>query len=328
MPPEDAMRVGVVGTGHLGREHARIYAALPGVQLVGVHDLDGQAAQQAAERSGSVAMPFEALVDSVAAVSVCVPTPAHADVAGACLDAGLHVLVEKPITDDLESARALVRKAAKRQRLLQVGHIERFNPAMVAAAQYLERPRFVESHRLSRFGRRGADVAVVLDLMIHDLDLVLSLVGEPVESIDAAGVAVLSGSTDIASVRLRFQGGCVANLTASRISLERMRKIRFFQSDSYLSVDLLQGEVAMYRKRAGFDAESFQAALLRGENPDPLAAIEPVPIRVEPEEPLRLELQAFVDCVERGGRPAVDGEAGIRALEVACEIERLLRAGA
>jgi predicted dehydrogenase len=240
----------------------------------------------------------------------------------------LHVLVEKPITDDLAIARALVQSAAERRLQLHVGHLERFNPAMVAAARHLDRPRFVESHRLSRFGRRGAEVAVVLDLMIHDLDLVLSLVGEPVESIDAAGVPVLTNSTDIASVRLRFRGGCVANLTASRISLERMRKIRFFQPDSYVSVDLLQGEVAMYRRRPGFDAAAFQAALARGESPDPLAAIEPVPIHVEAEEPLRLELAAFVDCVRDGTRPVVGGEDGIHALEVACEIERLLRADA
>jgi predicted dehydrogenase len=210
--------------------------------------------------------------------------------------------------------------------MLQVGHVERFNPAMVAAARHLHRPRFVESHRLSRFGRRGSDVAVVLDLMIHDLDLVLALVDDEVESIDAAGVAVLSASTDIASARLRFRGGCVANLTASRISVERLRKIRFFQPDSYISVDLLQGQVAMYRKRPGFRAEDFQAALERGEDPDPLAAIEPVAVPVVPDEPLRLELQAFVEGVQSGTHPRPSGEDGLRALEVACEIERLLRA--
>jgi predicted dehydrogenase len=212
--------------------------------------------------------------------------------------------------------------------VLQVGHIERFNPAMVAAAQHLHAPRFVESHRLSPFGRRGADVAVVLDLMIHDLDLVLAIVDDEVESIDAAGVAVLSGSTDIASVRLRFRNGCVANLTASRISFERLRKIRFFQSDSYLSVDLLQGQVAMYRQKPGFEPAAFQAALARGESPDLSQAVEPVAVPVTAHEPLRLELQSFVDCVRRGGMPVVGGEAGVRALEVACEIEARLRATA
>jgi predicted dehydrogenase len=320
------MRVGVIGTGHLGREHARVYSALEGVELVGVHDVDTAAAAAAATRAGCSPLELETLLDRAQAVSICVPTPAHAEVASVCLEAGLHVLVEKPITEHVDDARRLVALSQKVGRVLQVGHIERFNPAMVAAARHLHAPRFVESHRLSPFGRRGADVAVVLDLMIHDLDLVLAIVDDAVESIDAAGVAVLSGSTDIASVRLRFANGCVANLTASRISFERMRKIRFFQPDSYLSVDLLQGQVAMYRQKPGFDAAAFQAALGRGESPDLTQAVEPVPVPVAADEPLRLELQSFVACIRDGVPPAVSGEAGVRALEVACEIEARLRA--
>lgn len=323
------MRVAVLGTGHLGREHARVYAGLPGVRLVGVFDTDPEAAEAAAARAQCpVFRSREALLDSAEAVSVCVPTPLHAEVASACLEAGLHVLVEKPITDDVDRARDLADVARRRGRVLQVGHIERFNPAMLAAAGHLDQPRFVESHRLARFGRRGSEVAVVLDLMIHDLDLVLGLVGEPVVSLDASGVSVLTESTDIANARLRFRNGCVANLTASRISLEPMRKIRFFQPSGYLSVDLLQGAVSMYRRREGFSAAQFQAALTRGDNPDPLQAIEPVPVRVEKAEPLRLELEAFVTCAREGSPPLVGGEEGIRALEVACEIERLLRAEA
>jgi len=319
------MRVAVIGTGHLGREHARVYSEIPGVHLAGVHDSDAAAADAAAARAGCPVLPSLAGVFAAAeAVSVCVPTPAHADVAGACLEAGLHVLVEKPITADVASARTLVRLAAARGRVLQVGHIERFNPAMVAAARHLHAPRFIESHRLSPFGRRGADVAVVLDLMIHDLDLVLALVGDEVESIDAAGVPVLSASTDIANARLRFRNGCVANLTASRISLERLRKIRFFQHDSYISCDLLAGQVSMYRRRG--DVTAFQEALARGQSPDPAQMVEAVPVVVEPAEPLRLELEAFVRCARSGETPAVRGEDGVRALEVACEIERLLRA--
>jgi len=320
------MRVAVVGTGHLGREHARIYAALPGVTLVGVHDSDPAAAAAAAERAGCAVLPsLSAVLDAAEAVSVCVPTPAHADVAGACLESGRHVLVEKPITHDVDSGRVLCRLAAKRGVVLQVGHIERFNPALVAAAVHLRAPRFVESHRLAPFGRRGADVPVVLDLMIHDLDLVLSLVGDEVANIDASGVAVLTPSTDIANARLRFRNGCVANLTASRISLEKIRKIRFFQADSYLSVDLFAGQVAMYRKQAGFRAADFQAALQRGESPDLWEAVEAVPVVVQKDEPLRLELESFAACARAGGVPAVRGEDGVRALEVACEIERLLR---
>lgn len=320
------MRVAVIGTGHLGREHARVYAGLSGVTLAGVYDADPAAAAAAAERAGCAVLPsLGAVLDAADAVSVCVPTPAHAEVAGACLESGRHVLVEKPITHDVDSGRMLCRLAAQRRVVLQVGHIERFNPALVAAVAHVHEPRFVESHRLAPFGRRGSDVPVVLDLMIHDLDLVLSLVGDDVAAIDASGVAVLTGSTDIANARLRFRNGCVANLTASRISMDRVRKIRFFQPDSYLSVDLFAGAVAMYRKQAGFRAADFQAALQRGESPDFMAAVEAVPVPVHKDEPLRLELESFVACARTGGVPAVRGEDGVRALEVACEIERLLR---
>ena len=323
------MRVWVLGTGHLGSQHARVYAGLPGVELVGVHDVDARAAEATARKLGcAVFARREELFLAAEAASVCVPTPAHAEVAGACLAAGLHVLVEKPIADGVEAARRLCAQAELHGRVLQVGHIERFNPAMLAAAAHLRAPRFVECHRLSPFGRRGAEVAVVLDLMIHDLDLVLGAIDNEVASIVAAGVAVLSGSTDIANARLRFRNGCVANLTASRVSLERMRKIRFFQTDSYLSVDLLDGSVRMVRKRPGFRLEDFQAALERGDNPDLLQAVEPIVVPVERAEPLALELGSFVECVRGLGRPRVGGAEGLRALEVACEIERLLRAEA
>jgi len=319
------VRVGVLGTGHLGREHARVYAELPEAELAGVFDPDPAAAARAAARAGCRVFPDrEALLAAVDAVSVCAPTPLHAEVASACLDAGVHVLVEKPITDDVAAARRL-RDLARRQRcVLQVGHVERFNPAMLAAAEHLQAPRFVECHRLAPFGRRGAEVAVVLDLMIHDLDLLLAVLGGEIQSIAASGVAVLSSSTDIANARLHFRNGCVANITASRISQERMRKIRFFQPHSYLSVDLLREEVAMYRRQPGFDAAGFHAALARGEDIDIQAAIEPVTVKVEREEPLRAELRSFLRSAQHGTTPVVDADAGIRALEVACEIERLL----
>ena len=320
------MRVAVIGTGHLGSEHARIYAELDDVELVGVYDVDPSVAGRTCRKHGCAAFASRpALLAAADAVSVCVPTPLHAEVASACLEAGLHVLVEKPITDDLADARALRDLASSRQLVLQVGHVERFNPAMRAAARHLTAPRFVECHRLAGFGRRGADVAVVLDLMIHDLDLLLTVIGGEVQSIDASGVAVLSGSTDIANARLRFRNGCVANVTASRISLERMRKIRFFQPESYLSVDLLHEKVAMYRKRTGVTAGDIQNALARGESPDLLSAIEPVAFTIAREEPLRAELRDFVRSARDGRPPTVGAEAGIRALEVAFEIERLLR---
>ena len=319
------MRVGVIGTGHLGREHARVYASLADVALVGVYDVDAAAAATAAARAGCPVLPSRAaLLERADAVSVCVPTPLHAEITSACLEAGLHVLVEKPITETVSDARRLRDLAQRRQRVLQVGHVERFNSAMRAAAEHLQAPRFVECHRLAPFGRRGAEVAVVLDLMIHDLDLLLGVLGDDIRDIAATGVAVLSGSTDIAHARLRFRNGCVANVTASRISLERMRKIRFFQPHSYLSVDLLREEVSMYRRRPGFDAAAFQEALARGESPDLMQAIEPVPVAIVREEPLVAELRAFVAAARHGTRPVVDAEAAIRALEAACEIERLL----
>ncbi len=321
------MRVAVLGSGHLGREHARVYASLAGVEFVGVYDTDPAAAAAAAAYAGCAVLPSrETLLERADAVSICVPTPAHAAEAELCIDAGLHVLIEKPITDEVEAGRRLCALARRREIILQVGHIERFNPAMLAASPHIARPRFVESQRLAPFGRRGSDVAVVLDLMIHDLDLVLACVDEPVENVDASGVAVLSGNTDIANARLRFRHGCVANLTASRISMEKVRKIRFFQPDRYVSVDLLAGRVGALRARAGFDALAFQAALQRGESPDWRDAIEPIDVPVQAGEPLQLELASFVECAMRGTPPLVSGEQAVRALEVAVAVERALAA--
>jgi predicted dehydrogenase len=323
------MRVGVVGTGHLGREHARLYAALPQVELVGIHDSNPEQAAAASQHAGGcrVFASLAELLDHCDAVSLCVPTPVHAAIATECLERGKHLMIEKPITDDLADARALRDLARRRGCTVQVGHVERFNPAMIAASRHLHSPRFVECHRLSQFGMRGSDVAVVLDLMIHDLDLLLSVIGGEVQSIDASGVSVLSGSTDIANARLKFRTGCVANLTASRISMDRMRKIRFFQPDAYISVNLLAGQVAMYRKRPGVDFGDFQERLRRGESPNLLQAVEPVSLDVVKAEPLRLELESFVDAVQQGTPPVVGADEGIRALEVAFEIERLLSEG-
>jgi predicted dehydrogenase len=323
------MKVAVVGTGHLGREHARIYANLPQVQLVGIYDSNLEQATKAAAHAGGcpVFASLDALLDATDALSLCVPTPAHAAVAQECLDRRKHLMIEKPITDDLAAARALRDQARRQGCTLQVGHVERFNPAMIAAMRHLEAPRFVECHRLSQFGARGSDVAVVLDLMIHDLDLLLSVIGGEVQSIDASGVSVLSGNTDLANARLKFRNGCVANLTASRISVERMRKIRFFQHNAYISVNLLAGQVAMYRRRPGVDLQDLQEKLRQGETPNLLQAVEPVAMEIVKEEPLKLELQSFVDAVRDATPPVVGAEEGIRALEVAFEIERLLSEG-
>jgi len=323
------MKVAVVGTGHLGREHARIYASLPQVELVGIFDHDEEQAAKAAAHAGgcTVFSSLNELLDKTEALSLCVPTPAHAAVARECLERGKHLMIEKPITDNLAEARDIRDLATSKGCTLQVGHVERFNPAMIAATRHLDTPRFVECHRLSQFGARGSDVAVVLDLMIHDLDLLLSVIGGEVQSIDASGVSVLSGNTDLANARLKFRNGCVANITASRISVDRMRKIRFFQPNAYISVNLLAGQVAMYRKRPGVDLQDFQAKLQQGETPNLLQAVEPVTVDIVKEEPLRLELQSFVDAVRNGTPPVVGADEGIRALEVAFEIERLLSEG-
>lgn len=322
------MNVGVVGCGHLGAIHARIYTEIPGVRLCGVHDRDPGAAGRVAERHGCPAFETLAeLAERADALSVCVSTPAHRDVALAALDRGCHLLVEKPIADDIAGAEAMVDAAARAGRRLMVGHVERFNPAMIAALPHLAGTRFVESHRLAPFGHRGADVAVVLDLMIHDIDLLTMVLADEVAHLDASGTPVLTQEVDIANARLRFAGGCVANITASRISRERMRKIRFFQADSYLSVDLMAGQVDMVRKardfaarRADVLADPAGLATLRMED-----LVEPVHVPVADAEPLRLELEAFTDAVTAGRPVPVTGEDGLRSLRLAVEILEMVR---
>lgn len=324
------MKVGVVGCGHLGALHARIYGELPGVELVGVHDSDPAAAARCAERLGCRVWPtLGALAEAAEALSVCAPTPAHRAVALPALAAGCHLLVEKPLAEDLAAGEAIVAEAARRGRQLMVGHVERFNPAMLAALPHLHGPRFVESHRLAPFVARGADVAVVLDLMIHDIDLLAMVIGEAVVDLAASGSSVLTGGVDIANARLRFAGGCVANITASRISRERMRKLRVFQADGYLAIDLLAGQVEFIRKAADFGPRvaAAQAA------PEGLAAlqledlVELVPVPVVKAEPLRLELEAFTRAVAAGQPVPVSGEDGLRALALALRILEAVERG-
>ena len=231
-------RAGVIGVGHLGQHHARLYASLPGARLVGVADQSVERAQTVADRHGvRVFRTADELLPHVDVVSVAVPTSGHYAVAKACLQAGKHVLVEKPIAVTPGEAQELVQLAKQRGCCLQVGHSERFNPVMALMRPHIGRPVFIECHRLSSFSERGTDVDVVLDLMIHDLDLVLSLNPGPVEEVRAAGVAVLSSSIDIANARIQFRSGCVANLTSSRVSTNKMRRLRLFQRDNYLSID-------------------------------------------------------------------------------------------
>jgi predicted dehydrogenase len=300
------LRAGVVGVGHLGQHHARLYASLPDTALIGVTDQDLGRARLIAERHG--AQVFEnlpELLKTVDVVSVAVPTSAHYDVARTCLEAGKHVLVEKPIAVKPVEARELVELAKAKGRRLQVGHSERFNPIMQAMRPHIRRPAFIESHRIGPYSERGTDVDVVLDLMIHDLDLVLSFNPGPVEEVRAAGVPVLSSTIDIANARIQFQSGCVANLTASRVSLAKMRRLRVFQRDSYVSIDF-QSRQGIVGRRSGEPGRQPGFAIEECKGGD--------------DEPLKLQLESFLRSIRTGATPVVSGEDGAAALEVAYQV--------
>jgi predicted dehydrogenase len=303
----EQIRVGVVGVGHIGREHARVYGQLPGATLAGVFDLDAEAAARSARQHRCRAFgSVEEMLAAVDAVTVATPTVAHFTTAMQMLAAGKHVLIEKPITESPETARQLVQEARQRGLILQVGHIERFNPVLRALEERLTAPKFIEAHRLSPYPGRSTDIGVVLDLMIHDLDVVLHLVRSPIVNIDAVGVPVLSRGEDIANARIRFENGCVANLTTSRISPEKMRKIRVFQADTYLSLDYMNQAGELYRK----DGDRITREK----------------VAIEKDEPLKLELRSFVDCVRLRRDPVVSGAQGARALDIALEItDRIAR---
>jgi predicted dehydrogenase len=314
------VRVGVVGVGHLGQHHARVVASLPGARLVAVVDTDPGRRAEAAGRFGVPAhADHRELLGRVDAACVAVPTHHHRDVAAALLAGGVDVLVEKPIAESVEAAEDLVGLAAEAGRILQVGHIERFNGAVRALRGLVEAPGFIEVHRLSPYAGRGTDVDVILDLMIHDIDIVLSLVRSPLETVHAAGVPVLTDQVDIANARLQFATGCVANLTASRVSINRMRKIRLFQRDAYFSVDYATQEVLLYRRLppdpAAGDGDGARLPRIVREE-----------VAVERAEPLQLELESFLTCVRERRRPLVSGEDGREALRVAEEIRCRLEA--
>jgi predicted dehydrogenase len=313
MSTESPLRVAAIGVGHLGRHHARILSTLPGARLVGVVDVKAdRAAEVAAACHSTPLTDFSGLFGEVDAVSIAVPTRSHLEVALPFLERGIPVLVEKPLARTVDEADRLIAAAAKAGVVLAVGHTERHNPAVAMAARHLSDPRFVEVHRLGTFPERSLDIDVVFDLMIHDLDIVLSLVPSDVESIEAVGVPVLTGRVDIANARLKFRNGCIANITASRISRDRVRKIRFFQPDAYLSIDYAAQEVEMYR-------------LVKGNDVRP--AIEGGKLDVAREEPLARELADFLGAVRERRRPLVAGEDGRRALELAQRIADRMAAG-
>jgi predicted dehydrogenase len=299
------LRVAVVGVGHLGQHHARLLAGMDGVALVGVVDTNEARATEIGARFGAPAfMAAEEILDRVDAVCVAVPTTAHVEVSRLFLDRGIPVLVEKPIAPSVAEADALIACAAKTGALLAVGHTERFNPAVSAALPLVSRPRFIEVHRLGTFPDRSLDIDVIFDLMIHDLDMLLAAVGSEVESVEAVGVHVLTPHTDIANARLRFADGCIANVTASRISRDRVRKARFFQHDSYVSIDYAAREVEVYRLGREGGRPTIQGGRLE----------------IPSEEPLLRELADFVGAVRSGGTPLVDGRAGRDALALASRI--------
>jgi len=310
------LRVGVLGVGSLGFHHARILRDVPGAEMAGVFDASPERTAQVAAELGvrGFASRDELLAGCDAAV-IAVPTTLHAEVAMAALDAGVHLLIEKPIASTLEEADRIVARAEEQGVVVATGHVERFNSALRACEQWLDGPQFIESHRLAPFGPRGTDVAVVLDLMIHDIDLVLGLVGRPVESVDAVGVGVLSSNVDIANARFVFEGGAVANVTASRVSLERMRKIRFFQRSGYISLDLAKGTGEFLRLRKG-------ATMPEGEI-DPLSLmsiVERIELAGDGAEPLRAELEAWVAAVRGEGPLVVSGRDGRDALAIALRV--------
>jgi len=308
--------MGVIGAGVHGLHHVRLLSAMDGVVLTGIHDTDGEVRNRIAQDFSTTGFEtLEALLDDVDCVSVAVPTSSHYRVVMECFAAGKHVLVEKPIAATVDEARTIVGEADKRGLVCAVGHIERFNSAYRSIMSGDTSPVFIESHRLSVYNPRGTDVAVVLDLMIHDIDIVLDMVRRPVTSVSAVGVPVVSDEVDIANARLEFESGCVANLTASRISTRKMRKIRTFQRNAYLSMDFLTGETEVFRLEPG-----IRPAAVPGATPQLMNGISYAKYPNDGSNALALELEDFIEAVKSGSKPTVTASDGMKALEVASRV--------
>jgi len=322
----DGLSISVIGAGHLGSLHARMLSQIDGAKLAGVFDIDSAKASGLAQELNTRAFhTLEEALNSAEAVSIASTTRSHSEIARLALEHRRHVFIEKPITETIDQAKMLVALAEKNDRKIQVGHIERFNPAILALEAYPLHPLFIESHRLAQFNPRGADVAVVLDLMIHDIDLILSLVKSKVTRIDANGVAVVSDSADIANARLQFENGCVANVTASRISQNRMRKMRLFQKDAYISIDFAQGLAEVFRLVDETDPNVKSTMLLgkidQGTRKRAIIYEQP---EIREVNALKHELELFVRCVRENVEPPVTGQDGVQALEVAAEILKMI----
>jgi hypothetical protein len=313
------LKIGVIGTGHLGKLHTKMFNQIDNCELLGVYDENKNTAKQAADEYSSKAFDdLDKLLDSVQAVSIAATTSAHYELAKKCLEKGLHVFVEKPITVTIPEAEEIVKLAAEKDLNLQVGHIERFNPALLSLEKFILQPMFIQTDRLAQFNPRGTDVAVVLDLMIHDIDIILNLVKSEVKKIDASGVAVVSDTLDIANARIQFENGAVANVTASRISQKKMRKMRVFQRDNYISLDFITGVSEVYRLLP-VDEKNSASMISFGE-----MGIGDKKKRIVYEQPeikevnaLKYELELFVNSVLEHKSPVVTGVDGLKALKVA-----------
>lgn len=326
-----SISVGVAGVGRLGQLHARLYREVEGAHLLGVYDTDTARAQTLADELGVRRFEsFDELLAATDAVNIVIPTILHFELSQKALTANKHIFIEKPITTTVAEASELIALAAQKQRVLQVGHIERFNAALRALDNFHLTPRFIESHRLASFDPRGTDVAVVLDLMIHDIDIILTLVKSPLTRIDANGVAVVSDEPDIANARLQFANGCVANVTASRISQNKMRKMRIFQRDAYVSIDFLQGLTEMFRlvsPEEAMNTAGFPVVLGKLDQGAHQRHILYEKLQAPEGNALKMELQSFIHAIRTGTPPPVTGEDGRRALEVATTITEVIKKG-
>lgn len=306
------MRFGVIGAGKIGTYHIRTLARMPEVELVGISDVNLLQAQTLAWKYNSVAYKeFSDLLPQVEALVVAVPTEFHFEIATKAMEAGVHCMVEKPITNSEADARKLLELAGKKKVVLQVGHVERFNPAVIETLKHVKNPRFVTIERLGPYDPRVSAIGVTLDLMIHDLDIILTMIDSPIESFEAVGASVLSGHEDITNVRLRFKNGCIADITASRVTMERSRRMRIYQADSYLSIDYVSARLKIYKKKV---------PVLKT-----LKDVEVIFPKIEKREPIKEELYHFIDCINTARKPGPCGEKGLKALRLALDITSSLR---
>ncbi|MBL7108197.1 MAG: Gfo/Idh/MocA family oxidoreductase [Candidatus Cloacimonetes bacterium] len=311
------MKIGVIGVGHLGQHHARVFSELDNAELIGIYDIDHSRATLIAEKNHCKAFEtVEELLLKVDAISIAAPTITHFEYCKKCLENNKNVFVEKPICSNLNDAKKLVSLADKKNLKIQVGHIERFNPAIMALSDILISPIFIEANRIAPFTPRGSDVPVVLDLMIHDIDIILSLVKSKVKSINAVGVPILTDDIDIANAKIEFENGALANITASRISLKRERKIRFFQKDMYISLNYQNKDVQVVKKNPEIN-RIMQEIMSGKQQPNISEMYHTQKVEIIEREPLKTELQNFVDAIKNNKRPIVNGQDGYEALRIA-----------